>query len=187
MDNRDNELIGLIGRCALRDQAALKALFEAAGPYLNAVAYRILRSDEAAADALQEAFLQIWNNAGSYRPHLSKPLTWLASIVRYRALDKLDSEQRHQQKFQSFGYDEAIEAIPSNASPEADVQNTQLNFHIHRCLTTLGENIKRSIELAYLYGHSREEIARMFSTNTNTVKSWLHRGAERLKQCLEAV
>ena len=187
MATQDDELISLIGRCALRDQTALKALFEAIGPYLNAVAYRILRSDEAAADALQEAFLQIWNNAGSYRPHLAKPRTWLASIVRYRALDKLDSEQRHQQKFKSFGYDEAIEAIPGNHSPEADVQNSQLNFHIHRCLTTLGDNIKRSIELAYLHGQSREEIAQTFSTNVNTVKSWLHRGAERLKQCLEAV
>jgi RNA polymerase sigma-70 factor (ECF subfamily) len=53
-------------------------------------------------------------------------------------------------------------------------------------LTTLGDNIKRSIELAYLYGYSREEIAQQFATNTNTVKSWLHRGAERLRLCLES-
>ena len=58
-DARDNELTNLIGRCALRDQAALKQLFERVGPYLNAITFRILRSDEAAADALQEAFIQI--------------------------------------------------------------------------------------------------------------------------------
>jgi RNA polymerase sigma-70 factor, ECF subfamily len=186
-DARDQELINLIGRCALRDQAALKLLFERIGPYLNAVAFRILRSDEAAADVLQEAFIQIWNNAGSYRPHLSRPLTWLASIARYRALDKLDSEQRHRQRFKNFGDDDSIESIPGPANPEADVHKLQLNFHLHRCLGTLGDNIRRSIELAYLYGHTREEIAQQFSTNVNTVKSWLHRGAERLKQCLEAL
>lgn len=184
---RDQELTNLIGRCALRDQAALKQLFERIGPYLNAIAFRILRSDEAAADVLQEAFIQIWSNAGSYRPHLSKPLTWLASIARYRALDRLDSEQRLRQKFRSFGDDDDIESIPGPANPEADVHKLQLNFHLHRCLSTLGDNIRRSIELAYLYGHTREEIAQQFSTNVNTVKSWLHRGAERLRQCLEAL
>lgn len=184
---RDQELTNLIGRCALRDQTALKQLFERIGPYLNAIAFRILRSDEAAADVLQEAFIQIWNNAGSYRPHLSKPLTWLASIARYRALDRLDSEQRLRQRFKSFGDDDDIESIPGPANPEADVHKLQLNFHLHRCLGTLGDDIRRSIELAYLYGHTREEIAQQFSTNVNTVKSWLHRGAERLKQCLEAL
>lgn len=186
MDSRDDALIDLIGRCALRDQTALKLLFERISPYLNAVAYRILRSDEAAADVLQEAFLQIWNNASSYRPHLSKPLTWLTSIVRYRALDRLDRDKRYQQTFQVFDADDVIDTIASNSTPEADAQHSQLQFHLHRCLTMLGDNIKRSIELAYLYGHSREEIAQHFSTNTNTVKSWLYRGAERLKQCLEA-
>lgn len=187
MDIRDEELINLIGRCTLRDQAALKALFDRTAPYLNAIAYRILRSDEAAADVLQEAFLQIWNNAASYRPHIAKPLTWLASIARYRALDRLEQEQRYQHRFKGQDLEDALSSATSNSGPELDTQRLQLQFHLHRCLATLSDNIKRSIELAYLYGHSREEIAQQFATNTNTVKSWLHRGAERLKQCLEAL
>lgn len=186
MDAKDEELVNLIARCAIRDQAALKMLFQRVGPYLNAMAFRILRSDEISADVLQEAFLQIWNNAASYRPHLAKPLTWLTSIVRYRALDRLDHERRYHQRFESYGDDEAIHAIAGNSNPEQDAQNAQLNFQLHRCLSTLGENIKGSIELAYLYGYTRDEIAEKFSTNSNTIKSWLYRGAERLKQCLEA-
>lgn len=182
-DNSDDELINLIARCALRDQAALKQLFERVSPYLNAIALRILKSRESSNEVLQEAFLQIWNNAGSYRPHLAKPLTWMASITRYRALDWLDKEVRKDKLTSPI---DEMEDISGGDEPEHKLGVNQLRFHLHQCLTTLGDNIKRSIELAYLYGHTREEIAETFSTNTNTVKSWLHRGAERLKLCLEA-
>lgn len=180
----DDGLVNLIARCAIRDQTALKLLFEQVGPYLNALVLRILKSKDVSNDVLQEAFLQIWNNAASYRPHMAKPLTWMASIARYRALDRLDQEKRLQSRF--VAQPEDMEDTPGGAEPERQVSNSQLKFHLHQCLLTLGNNIKQSIELAYLYGYTREEIAEQFSTNTNTVKSWLHRGAERLRLCLEA-
>lgn len=184
-DSRNEELISLVARCAIRDQAALKMLFERVGPYLNAVVYRIVKSDEVAKDVLQEAFLQIWNNAGAYRPHLANPLTWMASIARYRALDRLEVEQRLRARFVSADHEYSLDEHVSHHNPEQDASTSQLKFNLHRCLLALSDNIKRSVELAYLYGYSREEIAQIFSTNTNTVKSWLHRGAERLKLCLE--
>ena len=185
LDSRNEELINLIARCAIRDQAALKNLFERVGPYLNAVVYRILKSDELAKDVLQEAFLQIWTNAASYRPHLANPMTWMASIARYRALDRLEVEQRLRERFVSADHEYSLDEHLSPQNPEQEVSAGQLQFNLHRCLLALSDNIKRSVELAYLYGYSREEIAEKFSTNTNTVKSWLHRGAERLKLCLE--
>lgn len=181
-DYQDDELINLIARCALRDQSALKQLFDQVSPYLNAVAWRILKSTDLSNEVLQEAFLQIWNNAGSYRPHLARPLTWMASITRYRALDRLDKEQRGKRNTRAI---EDEEDFPGGDEPEQNLDSSQLRFHLHQCLTTLGDNIKRSIELAYLHGYSREEIAQTLATNTNTVKSWLHRGAERLRLCLE--
>lgn len=184
-DSRNEELITLIARCAIRDQAALKLLFERVAPYLNAVVFRILKSDELAKDVLQEAFLQIWTNAASYRPHLANPLTWMASIARYRALDRLEVEKRLRERFVSADHDYPLDEHLIHQNPEQDVSASQLKFNLHKCLLALSDNIKRSVELAYLYGYSREEIAQKFSTNTNTVKSWLHRGAERLKLCLE--
>lgn len=182
-DNRDEALVNLIARCALRDQAALKQLFDRVGPYLNAVAWRILKSTDLSNEVLQEAFLQIWENAASYRPHLAKPLTWMASITRYRALDRLDKEMRAGVHTRAIDEEEDF---PGGHEPEDALGASQLRFHLHHCLATLGDNIKRSIELAYLQGYSREEIAQKLSTNANTVKSWLHRGAERLRLCLEA-
>lgn len=66
---------------------------------------------------------------------------------------------------------------------ECQQQNEQLSS----CMDTLSQDIRATVRLAYLYGYSREEIAEKLVTNSNTVKSWLRRGAERLKQCLQTV
>lgn len=188
MESRDEELINLIARCAIRDQAALKQLFDRLGPYMNMVAFRILKSEDLSNDVLQEAFVQIWNNAASYRPDMAKPLTWITSIVRYRALDSLEKENKHKRwrTAQPEQNDESAEALDSGPTPEQDMQRDQLQNMLEHCMKTLGDNSRQSIMLAYLEGYSRDEIAARFKTNINTVKSWLHRGAERLRQCLEA-
>lgn len=182
----DDELTALIARCAIRDEAALKRLLECVGPYLNGLALRIVRTEDVSNDVLQEAFLQIWQNAGSYRPHLSKPLTWLASIVRYRALDRYAQEKSRQAKFQHNLSDEELEAIPADACPLVELSANQTRRLLTDCLASLSAVIKQSVEMAYLQGYSRDEIAHALNTNASTVKSWLHRGAKRLKTCLQS-
>lgn len=172
----------------MRDQNALQLLYKRVSGYLNAVAFRMLKSNDFANDVLQEAFVQIWENAGSYRPHMSQPLTWMTSIIRYRALDRLDKEKRLAKRFQQpSAEDDAIDSAAEcdTKTPDAELQRSQLSQQIEDCLSTLTEKARRSIRFAYLEGFSRDEIAAKLNTNTNTVKSWLHRGSERLKKCLE--
>lgn len=185
METKDEELVDLLKRCALKDQKALKTLYDRLGPYLNAVAFRILKSAELSNDVLQEAFIQIWSNAASYRPDKSKPLTWMTSILRYRALDRLEKEKKHSDRVVDDESD-SLDKFSATGGPDEEVYSGQLSQHIDDCLSALNEHVRESIKLAYLYGYAREEIAERFETNANTVKSWLRRGAERLKQCLEA-
>jgi RNA polymerase sigma-70 factor (ECF subfamily) len=186
MDIPDRELETLLARCALRDTAALKALYDRLGGYFNAIAFRLLKLEDLSNDVLQEAFVQIWQNAGTYRADLAKPLTWMASIVRYRALDRLAKEKRHWQRELVDDADSAIlENIGGGEEPEQVVQDHKVKGLIKSCLEILSERNRRCVELAYLEGYSREELAEMYNTNTNTIKSWLHRSAERLKSCLE--
>ncbi|MBX2858498.1 MAG: sigma-70 family RNA polymerase sigma factor [Cellvibrionaceae bacterium] len=182
--NKDEELADLLARCAMGDQRALKQLYDKTSPFLNGVAYRILRSDDLSNEVLQEAFVQIWQNAGSYREHLAKPLTWMTSIVRYRALDLLQSEKRHRNREDYEQEEKVLSNLESNQAPESDYAHAQLQQQLHECLGKMNDNVRQSIELAYLKGYSREEIAEHFGTKVNTVKSWLHRGSERLKECL---
>ncbi len=184
MEPRDEELVALIARCAIRDQTALKELFDRLGGYLHAVAFRIVKADDLSNDVLQDAFVQIWTNAASYRPSLSKPLTWMTSIVRYRALDRLDRERKHSERI--VARDESLQNYESDDTPDRHAQGEQLQQLILGCMQGLSRQIRYSIQLAYLEGYSREEIAGRLNTNINTVKSWLFRGAERLRRCLEA-
>lgn len=185
MDASDDELALLISRCSLRDQAALSTLYKKVAPFLNSVAFKILRSEELSNEALQDGFVQIWNNAASYRQDIAKPLTWMCSIIRYRALDKLQSEKKHN-KHRDYEDDlQQIDQIPGTNEPEKDLAQGQSQAMLYHCLETLQLNIRQSITLAYIQGYNREELAEALGANVNTVKSWLRRGSERLKICLE--
>ena len=83
------ELMALIDRVGLRDETALRLLYERCSPKLYGLALRVVRKSEWAEDVLQEAFLTIWRVAGDYRASLSPPMAWMGLIVRSRALDLL--------------------------------------------------------------------------------------------------
>ncbi len=109
----------------------------------------------------------------------------MSSIVRYRAIDRRDHENRYRDRTVEWDADVEETHEVDQHTPERLAINDQLQDQLVHCLEQLNERVKLSIQMAYLEGHSREEIATRFSTNANTVKSWLHRGAEALKQCLE--
>ena len=176
-------LTELLARCGLKDQSALKILYQKLSPYLNQVAYNIVRSDDLSNEILQDVFVQVWNNASTYRPDKAKPLTWLTSITRYRAFDRLAKEKRHSE---NRATETEIDTLDSESnSPEESVSHGQEHIDLKTCLQTLNERGRNCITLAYIQGYSRDELANKFNTNVNTIKSWLHRGAKRLKKCLE--
>lgn len=181
----DQKLINLLARCAIKDQQALQELYEETASYLNYVAFRILQCEDLSNDALQEAFIQIWQNAVSYRPHLAKPMTWMSSIVRYRAIDKRKLMQRNNALFVEGDTQAYMDISDETDKPEDALYQCDLKQHIQKCLERLSDDIRESIVRAYCYGDSREEIATRLKTKPNTVKSWLHRGSARLKACLQ--
>lgn len=173
----------LIAQCALGDQKAFAHLYESTSSRLNGIAFRILRNVESANEVLQEAFVQIWKNAGEYRAEKAEPMTWMASIVRYRAYDRLKFEKRRIEGAQ-------IQADIDNFDDIEDHQKDgvalcEINEQLEGCLNTLEDKQRKSILMAYYYGYSREEISSKFEKPINTIKSWLRRGIGRLKQCLE--
>lgn len=183
MDN--DVLVDLIARCALKDQRALEQLYDKTAGYLNAIAYRIVGSTDISNDVLQEAFVQIWDNASSYMPSKASPLTWMGSLVRYRAIDKLKQDQRHNQRPPTDEEEDILNTIASSESPDSNLQRHQMGLQISGCLKEMNDKFRRCVELAYLYGYSREELAEHLDSNINTVKSWLKRGSTKLKECLQ--
>ena len=163
----------LLGLCARGDSTALRRLYDAMAPSMLAVALRLLRHKSHAEDAVQEAFLQIWRNAGRFDAARGSPRAWMIGIVRYRALDRIDAEGRYT--------DDSDMPEGAPADPVAIEDRDALGA----CLGELPENWRHSIMLSYVEGYSHSEIAARTETPLGTVKSWIVRGLAALKTCLE--
>jgi RNA polymerase sigma-70 factor (ECF subfamily) len=150
---------------------------------LYGVVLRILDRDEWAQDCLQEAYVKIWNNADSYRPHLAAPMTWMTSIVRNTALDLLRKRRREvlQPEPEKLLEDESSEAIPLDR-----LQNTEEGKRLNSCLEQLKSQQRQVIALAYLKGLTHDELSTQTGTPLGTIKTWIRRGLEQLRGCMEA-
>ena len=180
-DDSDDALASLIARTSLKDQRAFKQLYDATSSYLNGIAYRILGNTALSEEALQEAYLQVWKNAHSYRPSKARAMTWLISITRYRALDKLAKQQKANEHPLEIESDAIACEQPQ---PEGAYQQWQMSQSFTRCFEQLDSRQAACLKMAYLEGHSRETIAHVMAAKVNTVKSWLRRAQEKLKSCL---
>ena len=178
----DPSLGELLARCALNDQQAFAALYRACAPKLFAVAVRITRRRDWAEDVLQESFVNIWHHAGGYDAAKSAPMTWMTTIVRNRALDWL----RRPRETADDDYDSRVAALADDrpGPEEAFIRSTDAG-KLARCLQELTEDQRRSITLAFFYGLSHGELASQVDRPLGTVKTWIRRGLERLKQCME--
>ena len=65
------------------------------GKTLKAVIAHVVHEEAEADDVLQEIFLQIWREASNYSPHAGKPLGWVVTLARRRAIDRLRRRQAY--------------------------------------------------------------------------------------------
>jgi RNA polymerase sigma-70 factor, ECF subfamily len=161
-------------------QTALKRLYDLESRRLYGIALRIVRRPEIAADALQDAFVQIWRNAASYSAERGDASAWLTGIVRYRALDAARKLRREVLSSDATLGDRAeepniIELIDSKVTASA----------LSRCLGLLDESQKRCVVLAFVDGLSHAEIAGRLPAPLGSVKSWIRRGLISLRSCLQ--
>ena len=184
-DQPDDELMALIDRVARRDEPALKALYDQTSGKLYGLALRVVRNNEWAEDALQETFLQIWRTAPDYRASLSPPMAWLGLIVRSRALDQL---RRHKAEREHLT-DELDEALADtlegdSANPMDTSLASQQAWALHQCLGKLEHKQREVVSLAYLRDLSHGELAEQLKLPLGTVKTWIRRGLDQLRNCM---
>jgi RNA polymerase sigma-70 factor (ECF subfamily) len=180
---RNEQLQALLAASAINDRRAFAQLYEMSSRKLYGVVLRILDRDEWAQDCLQESYVKIWNSADSYRPHLAAPMTWMTSIVRNTALDLLRKRrkevlQSEPEKLLEDGSDEAI--------PLEKLQNTEEGKRLSDCLEQLKSQQRQIIALAYLKGLTHDELAAQTGTPLGTIKTWIRRGLQQLRVCMEA-
>ncbi|MGA2551608.1 MAG: sigma-70 family RNA polymerase sigma factor [Burkholderiaceae bacterium] len=176
-------LAQLIAAVALRDQRAYRRLYDATSPKLFAIAVRILRDQGRAEEVLQDAFVNVWNGAASYNASLSAPMTWLITIVRNRALDYIRRVDRD-----TVELDDDLEAVleSEEPGPQALVLRSEEASALTICLGRLDAGPRQAIAFSYFQGLSHSELASNLQVPIGTVKTWIRRGLEKLKRCLDA-
>ena len=178
------QLADLLAQSALKNHNSFKELYSLTAAKLYGVALRILRRQDWAEEVLQECYVNIWNHAGDYAAAKSAPLTWMTSIVRNRCLDWL---RRPRTEATGEEYDVAIEAWQDDTpGPMEQLAASSEAAALARCMQQLEAKQRQSIMLAFFNGLSHTELASHMKQPLGTVKTWVRRGLERLKGCLEA-
>jgi RNA polymerase sigma-70 factor (ECF subfamily) len=171
----DEALVALVARS---EESALAELYDRIGGMAYGVAYRILRDEALAEDAVQEAFLGLWRSAGSFVPERAKASTWLLTLVHRRAVDLVRREQRRRA--------EPLEGAPEPAGGSAE-EAAWLRLERERvqaALAELPDQQREAIELAYYGGYTQSELAERLGEPLGTIKSRMFSGLARLRELL---
>ncbi len=176
-----SELAELLAQCALGDRAAFRRLYELQSARLFGAALRITRQSALAADAVHDALLQVWQNAGRFDPERGNGEAWLLSLVRYRALDIARRGMR-----ETPVTDDMPEPVDEDPDPLARLQSVAEASALHRCLQELEPERRRLVSLAFVEGLTHNELALRTRMPLGTVKSWIRRALAGLKRCLES-
>jgi RNA polymerase sigma-70 factor (ECF subfamily) len=174
------DLHDLLRRVAARDATAFAALYRATNAKLYGVIARILPRGDLGAEALQEAYVRIWEKAGDFDPVKGSPLAWMATIARNRALD----EVRRVRPASLEDLPESFEPAAAEVDPLAARERSEALTALVNCLKTLEEEKREIVLLAYYRGLSRDALARRFGRPEATIKTWLRRSLAQLRDCL---
>jgi RNA polymerase sigma-70 factor, ECF subfamily len=173
----------LITQLASGSQEALAELYDRYGGLAYAVALRVLSDPGRAEDAVQEAFLKIWNNAASFDIHRGSLRTWLLTSVRNRSIDYLRGRGAHERQ------ELELQAATADAGPRADPwREVSLSLErnaVREAMSSLPAEQRQAVELAYFAGYSHREIADMTRVPLGTVKGRMRLALEKLSSYLQ--
>jgi RNA polymerase sigma-70 factor (ECF subfamily) len=174
-----SDLADLLAQVAVGDRAAFRRLYDLQSTRLYAVALRITRQGPLAADAVHDALLQVWRNAGRFDLARGNPEAWLLSLVRYRALDIARRRGRE------VSDEDRPEPIDEDPDPLQRLADTRDAAALRACLGQLEADRRKLLLMAFVDGLSHSEVAERLKLPLGTVKSWIRRSLRLLRLCLE--
>src|SRR5438876_11578117 len=174
----------LLKRISQHQQPALNELYGRYGQTLKAVIDSVVHEEAEADDVLQEIFLQIWKEADHYSPKAGKPLGWVVTIARRRAIDRLRRRQAYSRARERYG--QALRQRPRNPRREAYAPFilNDLRGFLKKSMRTLPPLQREALELAFFKGLSHSEIAAATNAPLGTVKTRLELGLRKLTHAL---
>jgi len=171
----------LMTRIQNEDPEALSQLYDRYSGIIKALILRVIHNDTEADDLLQEIFMEIWNQAKNFSAQKGKPLGWMVTLARRRAIDGLRKRQayaRAEERLQNET-EQQPDAWIINTT-EADIVMGDRRVLIRRVIDSLPPPQQEAVELAFFRGMSQREIAAKTNTPLGTVKTRLELGLKKI-------
>lgn len=172
----------LILKVSQGDKAAFRELYEQVSPQLYGVALRLLRRRDLAEDMVQDVFLTLWHAADQYDVSRGSVRTWLSTITRNRCIDYLRRQPAPASN---------IDEVPLEACAGFDPQQAVLSADdikiLSECLSELNDQQRCAVLLAYFDGSTHQQVAQQMQSPLGSVKTWIRRGLDALKNCMGVI
>ncbi len=183
-DDDRSRLTRALAAVAGGDRDALQIVYRQTSSKLLGVCLRILGDQAEAEDVLQETYVTVWNRAGAYDPERGlSPITWLATIARNKAIDRLRASSR---SGPTRSLDEAAEVADASQPADQAIIADERVGRLHHCLEALEARHADAVRTAFFEGLTYEALALRMGVPTGTMKSWIRRALLRLRACLDA-
>jgi RNA polymerase sigma-70 factor (ECF subfamily) len=178
----------LLLRMTERDEKAFKQLYAATRRKLFSTILLLVKRRYLAEEILQEAYVRIWLNAGSYRPSLGSPMVWMTTIARNLAIDLVRKSTREVHSDDSIladfadGGPTALETIEIREEQDRAIKSGQ---HIFIAMQALDPTKRHLVMAAYIDGESRDRLSERYGVPVNTIKTWIRRALIEIRSNLE--
>ena len=170
-----------------RRQSALNEFYSRHGGKLKSMIGNVVKEEGDADDVLQDIMIQVWREADKYSPKAGRPLGWISTIARRRAIDRVRRGQTYRRIKDRYA---ALHVPRYNGSPKPvtdEIARSDLRKFLNRQLRKLPAFQSQAVKLAFFKGMSHREIAVATQTPLGTVKTRLELGLRKLTQAMNPV
>ena len=163
------------------DPEALSKLYDRYNGIIKALILRVVHNEAEAEDLLQEIFMELWNQAKNFSAQKGKPLGWMVTLARRRAIDGLRKKQAYVRAGERFQNEpeQQPDAWVHNATEE-EINLSDIRVLIRNVINSLPPAQQQAIDLAFFRGMSQREIAAKTNTPLGTVKTRLELGLKKV-------
>jgi RNA polymerase sigma-70 factor, ECF subfamily len=180
--SRSSEILaGLLGQVARKNERALAELYDRTSRLVYGLALRMVREQSAAEDIVQEVYMQVWRRGDTFDPARGTALSWMVTITRSRALDRLRSSKALE------SHENKGEELDTFRGPAPDPEHDERIQLVRRFLSQIPTDQRTVIELAFFHGLTHSEIASQTGLPLGTIKSRIRYGLMELREQLSFV
>jgi RNA polymerase sigma-70 factor (ECF subfamily) len=178
----------LVRRMRSKDERALGTFYDRWFPVVHGVVSRMLESPDDVEDVVEEAFWQAWRQAERFEVERGSVQTWLLTIARSRALDRLRARRRMREDplvdTTASVADTSVPTPTAPSDPLADAEHAERSRIVRAALAGLPAEQREALELGYFGGLSQSEIAEQTGQPLGTIKTRMRLALQKLRERL---